>query len=57
MTKAEIKAAIKEILALQVSSTIQEDIAEQMSAIIDTAIQDEHDAMKQYVDSKIAALA
>lgn len=57
MTKAEIKAAIKEILALQVSSTIQEDIAEQMSTIIDTAIQDEHDAMKQYVDSKIAAFA
>lgn len=57
MTKAEIKTAIKEILALQVSSSIQEDIAEQMSTIIDTAIQDEHDAMKQYVDSKIAALA
>ena len=57
MTKAEIKTEVDAILALEVSANIKETISTKVSYLIDKAVQDKYDEMKEYVDSKIAALA
>lgn len=57
MTKAEIKTEVDSILALEVSANIKETISTKVSELIDKAVQDKYDEMKEYVDSKIAALA
>lgn len=57
MTKAEIKTEIDAILALEVNANIKETISTKVSDLIDKAVQDKYDEMKEYVDSKIAALA
>ncbi len=57
MTKAEIKTEVDSILALEVSANIKETISTKVSDLIDKAVQDKYDEMKEYVDSKIAALA
>lgn len=57
MTKAEIKTEVDLILALEVSANIKETISTKVSDLIDKAVQDKYDEMKEYVDSKIAALA
>ena len=57
MTKAEIKTEVDAILALEISDNIKETISTKVSELIDKAVQDKYDEMKEYVDSKIAALA
>lgn len=57
MTKAEIKTEVAAILALEISDNIKETISTKVSELIDKAVQDKYDEMKEYVDSKIAALA
>ena len=57
MTKDEIKTEVDSILALEVSANIKETISTKVSDLIDKAVQDKYDEMKEYVDSKIAALA
>jgi hypothetical protein len=57
MTKDEIKTEVDAILALEVSANIKETISTKVSDLIDKAVQDKYDEMKEYVDSKIAALA
>lgn len=57
MTKAEIKIEVDAILALEISDNIKETISTKVSELIDKAVQDKYDEMKEYVDSKIAALA
>lgn len=57
MTKAEIKTEVDAILALEISDNIKETISTKVSDLIDKAVQDKYDEMKEYVDSKIAALA
>lgn len=56
MTKAEIKTEVDAILALEISDNIKETISTKVSDLIDKAVQDKYDEMKEYVDSKIAAL-
>ena len=53
MTKEEIKAQVEALLALPISDDIKEQVSEGITNIIDTAIQDKYDEMKEYVDSKI----
>ena len=57
MTKAEIKTEVDAILALEVSANIKGTISTKVSELIDRAVQDKYNEMKEYVDSKIAALA
>lgn len=57
MTKAEIKTEVDAILALEISDNIKETISTKVSELIDKAIQDKFDEMKEYVDSKIAELS
>lgn len=57
MTKAEIKTEVDAILALEISDNIKETISTKVSELIDKVVQDKYDEMKEYVDSKIAALA
>ena len=57
MTKAEIKTEVDAILALEISDNIKETISTKVSELIDKAVQDKYDEMKEYVDSKIAELA
>ena len=57
MTKAEIKTEVDAILALEISDNIKETISTKVSELIDKAVRDKYDEMKEYVDSKIAALA
>lgn len=57
MTKSEIKTEVDAILALEISDNIKETISTKVSDLIDKAVQDKYDEMKEYVDSKIAALA
>ena len=56
MTKDEIKAQVDALLALPISDDIKEQVSEGISNIIDTAVQDKYDEMKEYVDSKIKEL-
>ena len=53
MTKEEIKAQVDALLARPISDDIKEQVSEGITNIIDTAIQDKYDEMKEYVDSKI----
>ena len=53
MTKEEIKAQVDALLTLPISDDIKEQVSEGITNIIDTAIQDKYDEMKEYVDSKI----
>ena len=57
MTKAEIKIEVDAILALEISDNIKETISAKVSELINKAVQDKYDEMKEYVDSRIAALA
>lgn len=57
MTKAEIKTEVDAILALEISDNIKETISTKVSELIDKVVQDKYDEMKEYVDTKIAALA
>ncbi len=57
MTKAEIKIEVDAILALEISDNIKETISTKVSELINKAVQDKYDEMKEYVDSRIAALA
>lgn len=57
MTKAEIKTEVDAILALEISDNIKETISTKVSELINKAVQDKYDEMKEYVDSRIAALA
>ena len=56
MTKAEIKIEVDAILALEISDNIKENISTKVSELINKAVQDKYDEMKEYVDSRIAAL-
>lgn len=56
MTKQQIYDRVKTILALQISDDIKDVISEQVSDLIFAAIDDEHKAMKKYVDEKLAEL-
>ena len=57
MTKAEIKIEVDAILALEISDNIKETISTKVSELINKAVQDKYDEMKEYVDSRIAALS
>lgn len=57
MTKAEIKIEVDAILALEISDNIKETISTKVSELINKAVQDKYDEMKEYVNSRIAALA
>ena len=57
MTKTEIKTEVDAILALEISDNIKETISTKVSELIDKAVRDKYDEMKEYVDSKIAALS
>lgn len=57
MTKDEIKAQVDALLALPISDDIKERVSNGISDIIDTAVQDKYDEMKEYVDSKINEIA
>ena len=56
MTKDEIKEQVDALLALPISDDIKEQVSEGISNIIDTAVQDKYNEMKEYVDSKIKEL-
>ena len=53
MTKEEIKSQVDALLMLPISDDIKEQVSEGITNIIDTAVQDKYDEMKEYVDSKI----
>lgn len=57
MKKEEIKQQILDILNVDMSQSgeaIKENFAEKLSTVIDNAITDKYNEMKQYVDSKIS---
>ena len=56
MTKSEIKIEVDAILALEISDNIKEIISTKVSELINKAVQDKYDEMKEYVDPRIAAL-